>query len=79
MRLVLFRGMSLTGLGLALGVVASLVSSRFLASQLYGLEPFDPINLATTSMLLGLVAYSATYLPARRASKVDPVIALRDE
>jgi predicted permease len=66
-----------TGVGLGLGI--ALVASRALVSMLYGVQRWDPLTFAGTALLLGLVAILATWLPARRATKVDPMVALRTE
>ncbi len=76
---ILGQGLRLTGLGVLLGLLASWGVSRALASLLYGVTATDPMTLAGTSGLLILVATLATWIPARRASKVDPVEALRSE
>ena len=65
--------------GLVLGVPAALLSARLIASQLFGLSPTDPLTLAGAAMILTVVALLAGYIPARRASRVDPLTALRYE
>ena len=79
LRMVMSQGMRLTGIGLAVGVGASLGFARALASQLYGVGVIDPISLGTSVAIFGAVALVACYLPARRATKVDPMTALRAE
>jgi predicted permease len=79
MRLVLAQAGRLAAVGLVMGLVLSLGTSRLLASQLFGLSPHDPLLLATVSLLLMLVALFACWLPARRAARVDPMEALRCE
>jgi predicted permease len=79
LRAVMGQGMVLTGLGLGVGLVGAWALSRALASMLYGVSATDPLTFAGTALLLGLVALTATWLPARRASRVDPVEALRAE
>jgi ABC-type antimicrobial peptide transport system permease subunit len=64
-------------LGLALGIGAAIASGRYLERQLFGLTPSDPSTQAVAVTLLALVALGAAYLPARRASRVDPLIALK--
>jgi ABC-type antimicrobial peptide transport system permease subunit len=77
--LVVARGLRLVGFGVALGVTASLVLTRALRSLLYEVSPTDPLTLAGTSLLLVGVAALASWLPALRASRVDPIGALRSE
>jgi putative ABC transport system permease protein len=79
MRLLLRQGMVLAGLGIGMGIAGSLGLTRLLESYLYRVQPTDPIALSSTALLLGAVAMLASYIPARRATKVDPVIALRHE
>jgi putative ABC transport system permease protein len=79
MRLVLGQGLRLTGLGIGAGLLGALALTRFLASYLYHVQPTDPIALAATAVLLGMVALLASYIPARRASTVDPLKTLRQE
>lgn len=79
LRLVIGQALKLTAGGLALGLLASVFLSRFLKSLLYAIAPTDLITFVAVSVVLGIVALLASYLPARRASSVDPVIALRYE
>jgi predicted permease len=76
---VLRDGMVLTGFGLALGLAAAWAASRALASLLYGVSASDPVTFVATPLLLALVALVATWLPARRAARVDPVRAMRSD
>jgi ABC-type antimicrobial peptide transport system permease subunit len=76
--LILRRGMKLVGTGIAIGLVASLLIARVLSRMLYGLSPADPISLAGASIVLILVAFVACYIPARMASRLDPMAALRE-
>jgi putative ABC transport system permease protein len=62
-----------------LGVVASVLLTRLLEKQLYGVKPTDPQTFVTVSALLVASALLASYLPARRATRVDPILALREE
>jgi putative ABC transport system permease protein len=78
-RLVLRRGVWLALFGLSLGLAGALGLTRFLASLLYGVKPTDPVTFFLVSLVLASVAFLATYLPARRATKVDPMTALRHE
>jgi putative ABC transport system permease protein len=77
--LVLRMGARLIGLGIVVGLAASLAAGRLLASLLFQVSPRDPLVLAGVAVLLAAVALLACYLPARRATHVDPVIALRHE
>jgi putative ABC transport system permease protein len=77
--LMLTMGGRLVAVGLAIGVAASLASTRLLRSQLFGVQSADPIAYAAVAVLLGLVALVACYIPARRAAGVDPMVALRQE
>ena len=79
LRLVLSQGMILTGFGVGLGIAGALALTRLLESYLYRVQPTDPIAFSSTALLLGAVAMLASYIPARRATKVDPLIALRHE
>jgi predicted permease len=77
--MVVRQGMILTAVGLALGVGAALLLARFIATFLFGVTARDPLVFAGVPALLAVVAFFAVYIPARRASFVDPVIALRAE
>ncbi len=79
LRLVLRQGMLTTAVGLAIGIAGALVLTRAMQSMLFGISPTDPIALLAVALLLGLAARLASYLPARRATKVDPIVALRHE
>ena len=76
---ILGRGLRLVGLGIAVGLVISLAGSRFIASLLYGVAAFDPLVLGATALVLAAVAVLALAPPARRATKVDPMLVLREE
>jgi ABC-type antimicrobial peptide transport system permease subunit len=65
--------------GLALGVGAALALAHALAAMLYGVEPDDPVSFALAAACLVMVVLAASYLPARRAARVDPIAALRAE
>jgi ABC-type antimicrobial peptide transport system permease subunit len=77
--LVVGQGMRLVLIGLGLGLVGAWALSRVLSSQLYDVSSRDPLTYAAVAALLGIVALAATYLPARRALRVDPMISLRSE
>jgi predicted permease len=77
--LVLREALTLVVIGLVLGVVASLLMTKTAASLLYELKPNDPLTITLATLLLAGVAVFAGYLPARRAARVDPMVALRDE
>ena len=79
MRLVLGQAAVTTGIGVLLGVVGSFILMRFLQSMLYEISAADPLTFAAVALLLIGVALLAAYLPARRATKVDPIVALRYE
>ena len=78
-RLVVFEGLWLAVTGIAMGLAAALIATRFLESLLFGVTPTDPITLGLVAVLLLGVALLASYLPARRAARVDPLTALRVE
>jgi ABC-type antimicrobial peptide transport system permease subunit len=77
--LVLRRGLVLTAVGVAIGLVLSLALTRLVASFLNGVSPFDPVTYLAGPVFLAVVALLASGLPARRATKVDPGVALRCE
>jgi ABC-type antimicrobial peptide transport system permease subunit len=76
--LVLGQGLRTAGLGIVLGIAASLALSRLLESLLFGVTPHDVTVFAGVVVLLAVVAAAACYIPARRATRVDPIVALRD-
>lgn len=78
-QLVVGQGLKLVGLGLSLGTLGALALSRSLASFLYGVEAFDPLTFASVAMLLTLASVAACLVPAWRAARVDPMVALRSE
>jgi putative ABC transport system permease protein len=79
LRMILREGLALTGSGIVLGIAAAWLLGRYLAALLYGVRPTDPFLLTATTLVLLPAALIAMYLPARRASKVDPMVALRYE
>jgi putative ABC transport system permease protein len=79
LQLILSRGVILTVIGLVIGVAGSLALTRLMASLLYGVGARDPATMALVATLLALVAVTACYVPARRATKIDPLVALRYE
>jgi predicted permease len=79
LRLVLGQGMRIAGLGLAIGVVASLALARLMSGLLFGVSASDPLTFLVVVLLLAAIALLATYLPTRRAMHVDPLAALRHE
>ena len=79
LRLVIRQGLVLTGLGVVLGLAGGAAGAQVLRSLLFGVSALDPIAFGGSALLFGVVALGASYLPARRATRVDPMIALRTE
>jgi ABC-type antimicrobial peptide transport system permease subunit len=79
LRRVIGRGIVLALIGAAIGIATSVGVTRYLGSMLYGVQPSDPVTLAAVSAILMAVAVAACYVPARRATRVDPLVALRHE
>jgi predicted permease len=79
MGLVLGQGLALAGIGLAIGLAGAVAATRLLTRMLFEVKPGDPMTYAGVVVLLGVVALAASYIPARRATKVDPLVALRQE
>jgi putative ABC transport system permease protein len=78
-RMVLRQGLGLTLVGVGIGLAASVGLARAMARLLFGVSPTDPATYAAVSLAWLMVALGACYLPARRAARVDPAVALRDE
>jgi ABC-type antimicrobial peptide transport system permease subunit len=79
LRLVLRSGAAITGIGLLIGVLAAIGTDRLLAHALYGVGPVDPLTFAAVMTLIVCAGLAAGYVPARRATRVDPIVALRYE
>jgi putative ABC transport system permease protein len=79
LRAVLVQGLRLTFLGIAVGLAGAFALTRILSSLVYGVTPADPLTFALVTLLLTGVALLASYLPARRAARIDPMVALRHE
>jgi putative ABC transport system permease protein len=79
LKLVIGQGMLLAGIGLGIGLVAAFAVTRIMASLLFGVSASDPLTYLGLAALLGAIAFLACYIPARRATKVNPVTALRAE
>ena len=78
-KLIIRQGLAITLIGIGVGLIGSLALTRFLSSLLFGISPTDPLTFAVIALLLMGVALVACFVPARRATKVDPMIALRHE
>jgi ABC-type antimicrobial peptide transport system permease subunit len=78
-RLIVGQGLKLLGLGMTLGLLGALALSRLMRSLLFGVSAYDVPTLVGVSLLLAAVALAACVIPARRAARVDPIIALRAE
>jgi len=79
LRAILAHGFKLTLIGIAIGLAGAVALTRILASLLYDVTPTDPLTLAGVSLVLAAIALLASYLPARRAARIDPMAALRYE
>ena len=77
--LILRKAVVLTGIGVALGVIGAAATARYLQSMLFGIEPLDPLTFAAVALGFTVVAAAASFLPARHATRVEPVVALRSE
>jgi predicted permease len=78
-RVVLGHGVKLTSLGLIIGIVAALILARLAQGVLFGVSSTDPITLGSVAVILAAVAFLASFIPARRATRVDPMVAVREE
>jgi putative ABC transport system permease protein len=79
LRVIVGHGMRLALIGVAIGLVGALAATRWMSSFLFDVKPTDPITFAAVVFILTLVAFLACYFPARRAMRVDPMVALRYE
>jgi ABC-type antimicrobial peptide transport system permease subunit len=77
--LIVSEGVALLGLGVGVGVTGAFLIRRAMATQLYGVQPMDPLVLAVVTVVLGAVALAACAVPARRAARIDPLVALTDQ
>jgi ABC-type antimicrobial peptide transport system permease subunit len=78
-RMIVVHALRLTTAGIAIGIALSLFATRFVQSLIFGISPVDPITFVSVPLLLAAVSLAAAYFPARRASRIDPVEALRQE
>jgi len=78
-RLVIGQAMMIVGISVAIGLVGALAATRVLNSLLFGVRAWDPVTFSSIVVLIGTVAFLASWIPARRASRVDPIVALRSE
>jgi ABC-type antimicrobial peptide transport system permease subunit len=79
MRMVLAEGFALGAGGIVLGVVAAAATTRLMAAMLFGVTPTDPLTFAAIAGILMSIAVAGSYIPARRATRVDPIATLRSE
>jgi putative ABC transport system permease protein len=79
LRLVLREGVVVATVGLAIGTAGALAHSRLLSSLLFGVRPNDPLTFLVVAVTLALVALLASFIPARRAARLDPLVAIRAE
>jgi putative ABC transport system permease protein len=77
--MILRESGKLVGVGLLLGGIGAVFLTRLMDTQLYGIKPGDPATIAVVAALLAAAAIVASYVPARRATRVDPILALREE
>ena len=79
LQMILRQGLELAIAGAVLGLVGALIVSHLMAGLLYGVRPTDPLTFVGVTLVLTAVAFAASYIPAMRAMRVDPLVALRDE
>ena len=79
LRLILRQGAAVAAAGIALGLLGSLAGTRLMTSMLFEVKPADPVTYAGVGILLGVIVLAASYIPAQRAARLDPLIALRQE
>jgi putative ABC transport system permease protein len=79
LRLVVGQGVTLAAVGVVIGIVAALGVTQFIKTLLYNVTASDPLSFSVVAVFLGVVAIVASYVPARRAMRVDPIIALRND
>ena len=79
LQFIVRHGVALSAAGVTLGILGAFGVTRYLGSLLYGVRPYDPVTFAAVALLLALVAFAACLIPARRAMRVDPMVALRYE
>ena len=78
-RMVVRQGLTVAGIGVAIGLVGAFGVTRVIRTILYNVDPTDPLSFGGVAVFLGLIALAASYFPARRATAVDPLVALRIE
>jgi putative ABC transport system permease protein len=78
LQMILNQGLALALIGAAMGLIGALIVSHLMAGLLYGVSPRDPLTFISLTVVLVIVALAACYIPARRAMRVDPIVALRD-
>jgi putative ABC transport system permease protein len=79
LKMVLRSAFFQVGIGLAIGIPVTIFGGRFMASQLFGVKPYDPLVLTMTTIVLAVAAFVAAVIPARRAANTEPMLALRSE
>jgi ABC-type antimicrobial peptide transport system permease subunit len=79
LRMVMRQGIELTGAGVVLGLIGAAALTRVMASLLFGVSTTDLVTFSAVPIVLAVIALLASYVPARRATRVDPVVALREE